>query len=455
MYQGKPCKENSFDPVGSTVTKSHMNLNAPTAVLPSVYTLETADSLTPLIEKVGDSRLVLLGSSSYGTREFYDWRFRITERLIKEKGFSFIAVEGDMDGAMEVNRYLKGKKYLGKSPRTVLRNFKFWPTWVWANEETADFIEKLLLYNGPLSEDKKIGFYGLGAYGLYESIDAIVGYASRNDLDIGKIYEAYRCFEPFNNDPHAYAFLIPFVPEDKQEEVARMLTNMRSRAREFQNDRDDFFCAKQDALAMQNAEEYYKVMLKGNRDSWNQRETAMAQMASELLEHHGPESKGIVWANITHVADASGADTGRHNIISMGQILREKMGKQVSLVGAGTYQGEVLAAQVYGAPVSKMELPPAMDNSWEYFLHGMQPKDKCIVFDEDPLWVESKYQRDLGLVFMPAREYLNYIPVRLAKSYDALIFVDQSSALRPLANIEPEHEDVQELVNDSGTQQNL
>ncbi len=432
-----------------------MNLNATSAVLPSVYSLETVDSLSPLIEQVGDSRLVLLGASSYGTREFYDWRARITERLIKENGFSFIAVEGDMDGAMEVNRYLKGKKYIGKSPRLVLRKFKFWPTWVWANEEMADFIEKLLLFNGPLPDEKKIGFYGLGAYGLYESIDTIMGYATQNGLDIGKIYEAYRCFEPFNNDPHAYAFLIPFVPEDKQEEVAKLLTTMRSRARQFQNDRDDFFCAKQDALAMQNAEEYYKVMLKGNRDSWNQRERAMAQMADDLLEHHGPESKGIIWANITHVADARGADTGRHNIISLGQVLREKWDKQVSLVGAGTFQGEVLAAQVYGAPVSKMELPPAMDNSWEYFLHGIQPKDKFVLFGEDPMWEESKYQRDLGLVFMPAREYLNYIPVKLAKSYDALIYIDQSSALRPLANIEPEHEDMEELALDTEAQQNL
>ena len=263
---------------------------------------------------------------------------------------------------------------------------------------------------------------------------------------MANVYEAYRCFEPFGNDPHTYAFLTPFVPENKQEEVTKMLTAMRSRVREYENDKEDFFCAKQDALASLNAEEYYRIMVKGNRDSWNQREASMAKMVEDLLELHGPESKIIVWANITHVADASGADTARHNMISMGQLLREKFGKDVFLVGTGSYRGEVLSAQVWGAPVSKVEVPPPLDSSWEHALHGMEPKDKIVIFDENPLWEESRHQRDIGLVYMPGRDYLNYVPVKLSKSYDALIFVDQTTALRPLTNIEPEHEVLEERI---------
>jgi erythromycin esterase len=64
--------------------------------------------LDPLLESIGDARYVLLGEASHGTSEFYTWRAEITKRLITEKGFSFIAVEGDWPDCYRVNRYVKG-----------------------------------------------------------------------------------------------------------------------------------------------------------------------------------------------------------------------------------------------------------------------------------------------------------------------------------------------------------
>jgi len=49
--------------------------------------------LDPLIEAIGDAKYVLLGEATHGTSEFYTWRTEITRQLIKEKHFSFVAVE--------------------------------------------------------------------------------------------------------------------------------------------------------------------------------------------------------------------------------------------------------------------------------------------------------------------------------------------------------------------------
>ncbi|MGB5228131.1 MAG: erythromycin esterase family protein, partial [Eudoraea sp.] len=57
--------------------------------------LENALDLDPLIEKLSDSQVVLLGEASHGTHEYYTWRTAISKRLIEEHGFNFIAVEGD------------------------------------------------------------------------------------------------------------------------------------------------------------------------------------------------------------------------------------------------------------------------------------------------------------------------------------------------------------------------
>ena len=71
--------------------------------------LEDAADLDPLLERIGDARYVLLGEASHGTHEYYIWRARLSRRLIEEKGFRFIAVEGDWPDCYRVNRYVQGE----------------------------------------------------------------------------------------------------------------------------------------------------------------------------------------------------------------------------------------------------------------------------------------------------------------------------------------------------------
>lgn len=58
-----------------------------------------AEDYDSLIDLIGDRRLVLIGEASHGTHEFYRERARITRRLIDERGFTVVAVEGDWPDA--------------------------------------------------------------------------------------------------------------------------------------------------------------------------------------------------------------------------------------------------------------------------------------------------------------------------------------------------------------------
>ena len=60
-----------------------------------------------LLSRIGDAGFVLIGEGSHGTHDFYHERARITERLIHEKGFTAVAVEGDWPDAYRVNRYVR------------------------------------------------------------------------------------------------------------------------------------------------------------------------------------------------------------------------------------------------------------------------------------------------------------------------------------------------------------
>src|SRR5437763_5902612 len=106
-----------------------------------------ATALDPLLERVGDARYVLLGEASHGTSEFYTWRTEISKRLIQERGFSFIAVEGDWPDCYRVNRYVKDRSATAANAHEVLHAFERWPTWMWANREIVELTEWMRTWN--------------------------------------------------------------------------------------------------------------------------------------------------------------------------------------------------------------------------------------------------------------------------------------------------------------------
>src|SRR6266481_8599329 len=72
--------------------------------------LRSPADLDPMLDRIAEARYVLLGEASHGTHEYYTWRAALSRRLIHEKGFSFIAVEGDWPDCYRVNRYVKGQE---------------------------------------------------------------------------------------------------------------------------------------------------------------------------------------------------------------------------------------------------------------------------------------------------------------------------------------------------------
>src|SRR5690625_4651556 len=92
------------------------------------YPLESAEDLDPLLDHIGDSNNVLLGEASHGTHEYYTWRAKISQRLIEEKGFNFIAVEGDWPDSYRINEWIKHRDQ--RSIYDVLSTIKEWPAWM-------------------------------------------------------------------------------------------------------------------------------------------------------------------------------------------------------------------------------------------------------------------------------------------------------------------------------------
>ena len=94
------------------------------------YPLKSEGDLQPLFDRIGDARIVMLGEATHGTHEYYTWRAHITKRLVEEKGFNFMAVEGDWPDSYRLNRFIKGYDTNNKSVLKVLEDINRWPTWM-------------------------------------------------------------------------------------------------------------------------------------------------------------------------------------------------------------------------------------------------------------------------------------------------------------------------------------
>jgi erythromycin esterase len=401
--------------------------------------LADGEDLDPLIEAIGDSKYVLLGEASHGTSEFYTWRAEISRRLIDEKGFSFIAVEGDWPDCYSVNRYVKCLD--GYTAEQVLHAFARWPTWMWANREIVDLVEWIRKHNTGLPEELEVGFYGLDVYSLWESMHAVLEYLERMDPELARnARRAYACFEPYEEDAQEYARATALVPTSCEDEAVGILRSLRSRASEFRDDgRDAFFNAEQNALVARNAELYYRMMVRGGPGSWNVRDHHMVETLNRLMEHHGPKAKAILWEHNTHIGDARFTDMARAGMVNVGQLVRQEHEREgVVLVGFGTHHGSVVAGREWGARMEKMPVPDARQGSYEHAMQAASVGDSLFLFPKGnasstEALSEPRGHRAIGVVYDPRTEHWgNYVPTILPGRYDAFVYLEETKAVDAL-----------------------
>ena len=402
----------------------------------SSHPLATSDDLDSVIEAIGDSRYVLLGEASHGTHEYYTWRAALSKRLIQEKDFSFIAVEGDWPDCYQINRFVKGYDEGGSTGLDVLKSFRRWPTWMWANWEVAALAEWMREHNASVPTARKVGFYGLDVYSLSESMELIVAYLEKEDPPAAKIaMEAYRCFEPYGKGQD-YARALSSLSATCREEVVKLLHEVRQRSRHYDHDLEAALNTEMNAQVVANAERYYRAMFSFGDQSWNVRDTHMVQTLDSLMRFHGEKGKAIVWEHNTHVGDARFTEMRDAGLFNVGQLVREKHEKDgVFIVGFASYHGTVIAARMWGGQMQEMRMPPAIDGSVEEILHRESASDRIILFrGHDVRAPFGNYlgHRAIGVVYHPAAERGNYVSTLLPSRYDALIYIDRSAAVHPL-----------------------
>jgi protein-L-isoaspartate(D-aspartate) O-methyltransferase len=403
--------------------------------------IEAAD-LEPLLDRIGDARIVLLGEATHGTCEFYRMRARITRELIERKKFSFVAIEGDWPDAARIDHYVRHFEF----PPSEWTAFARFPVWMWRNREVREFVDWLRAHNAGTAPLGRVAFHGLDLYSLYNSIRSVLKYLDDVDPKTAQVArERYGCLTPWQADPATYGrAALTGEYRNCEHDVVRMLTDLVRKRREYaEHDGERFLDAIQNARLVANAERYYRVMYYGSRASWNLRDEHMFDTLKTLLAFHGPKSKAVVWAHNSHIGDSAAtemASRGEHNI---GHLCREEFGNDCQRVGFGTHGGTVAAASDWDGPMEIKTVRPGLAESYEKLCHE-SGVGRFMLDLRDPRWrnahdglARPRLERAIGVIYRPETELAShYFQACLPRQFDDYVWFDRTQAVEPIPTAE-------------------
>lgn len=389
-------------------------------------------------DRYAGARVVLLGEASHGTSEFYRARAAITRHLIRQHGFSIVAVEADWPDAAAVDRQAGGRG----SAAALTPVFERFPTWMWRNTDVADFVRWLAGHNAGLPPGRQTRFYGLDIYSMAQSMAAVLAYLDNVDHEAARsARQRYSCLDPWQEDPAAYGMAVLTRQHEACETavLAQLRELLEKRLDYAGRDGERFFDAAQNARLVASAERYYRAMYYGSAQGWNLRDTHMFETLENALRLHGPASRAVVWAHNSHIGIAADTEMGwQRGEINIGQLCRERFGEAAVSIGMGTHCGTVAAASQWDAPMEVKTVKPSLPESYEFLMHlSAIPQFTLHLRDADTALRQQleapRLERYIGVIYRPETErQSHYAMASLPRQFDAYLWMDRSRAVEPL-----------------------
>lgn len=405
--------------------------------------------------------VIMMGDATHGTEEFYQIRSALTKALLLEHDSfaSAVLVEGDVAPFLQINRHVVNDTVMNKMPK------QRFPTWMWDNNVTRDFIEWLRKHNNGSS--KKTCLMGMDIFSLFESMNGVIEYLERMDQD--NAHKARQCYETllsFRPDPKMYAQAVFNNEIESQEASVKSVLEILERSRQALDKKNaytnvdkgtqslELFYALQNARAVVAGEAYFRLSSSDPVTMWNVRDKAFLETIentiSFLKEQQQDDSNSsmpirlIVWAHNSHVGDVRATDHVSKGYTNLCQLCHEKLGRNRVLgIGMTSYQGRVRASKDWGGAEEVMHLAPAFEGSHEFLLHTIAKHrgDNVIGFafqasaqhvdkSAQELFGMDRVERFVGVSYKPETELQSHYNIcDLRQQFDFLIHVDHSTEL--------------------------
>ncbi len=120
---------------------------------------------------------------------------------------------------------------------------------------------------------------------------------------------------------------------------------------------------------------------------------------------------------------------------NLGQLVRERFGRDAVLIGFTTYQGTVTAASNWDAPAELKPVLPALPESYEALFHDLGVERFMLTFPGRRVagLGEPRLERAIGVIYRPDTERAShYFYSSLPVQFDAVIHIDRTRGVEPL-----------------------
>ncbi len=319
--------------------------------------------LQPLKEILRNVRLVALGESTHGTKEFFQLKHRVFRFLVEEMGFRAFIIEAGMIPCMNINDYVRH----GKGDRAKALASQGY--WTWDTEEVTAMIEWMREYNLNCPRGEEVSFYGIDVKPVPEATQIL-----RRIINKAQLSESAKLCEVLDE---------VFILDDEKKG-------------DGQKCRDDSLWlmgslkANELTICRSCGQEEYDLAIACARtmlqyldsmvlsESMAARDILMADNTIRLLNSLPENEKAVLWAHNYHIsACQSYPDTP-----CLGQILREKLGDRyfpfALTFGKGSFQSRSLEEGNVLGDLQEFAIDGPLKGTWEVDLNEI---DHSYYFD--------------------------------------------------------------------------
>lgn len=391
------------------------------------------EDLRPLKKVFKDVRFVGLGEETHGTREFFQFKHRMLEFLVREMGFRVFAIEASYSACQNINDYVMGKTDDGAK---ALDSQGFW---TWNTEEVRAMMDWMRRYNAGVAADKKVKFAGFdiqinetGKARLLEYLKKVAPERAADTEAFFKTKENELGYAAFGRDEKSRA------AAEKLKELGRQYSELFV----FLDLNHSKLAARSSEAEYDQMREYARVTLQFitayTGGAFELRDRYMADNFRRLVESEPAGTRIVVWAHNGHIS------INGFNPQSFGAHLRRFYGKDYYALGFSFNQGSFQAMGPKENAPSQFTLTeftvgsaPADSVDWYLAQAGM----KGLVVDfrhagkntEAGEWLDSSHpMRSIGSTYFPSAPEQNVFGLTVVgKEFDGLFFIDSTTRARP------------------------
>lgn len=387
--------------------------------------------LTRFAQVVGDARIVALGESTHGTREFFQAKHRLVEYLVRVHGFRVFALEANQLLVERVNRYVQGGEGTGAQALRPLFA-------VWNTEEMLALVEWARGWNAA-HPGRTVRFVGMDMQDHQTPADSLRAFLA--DVEpamlprVDALTAEYRA-ERSSATPHVADSTRERWHAQAQtlwDEVSARRTAWLARA----GSRADTLRAEwavQDANLLRQAAQFNVRLSSPERDS------LMAADLDWALATLAPDARAVLWAHDVHVSKGGDPARSFNQGAQMGAFLRRRHGDAYRVFTLLTYDGAYTATRgLADYRMASIEAFPAPPGSLEHALHALpRPAGtsgwivdlRAAREDNEGRWLWMP--RPIRHIGYAAYDYGFELMAVLPLEFDGVVFIDHSSASRLL-----------------------